>query len=161
MQNERELVSTIFTGWKNYQDLLTKALAPLSPEQLGLRATPKLRSIEENATHIIGARARWFYRLMGEGGEPFADLAKWDRKEMPVRSAAEILEGLLTTWKGMQDAIQRWTPEEWQQTYPDEDAPSYRITRAWVIWHLIEHDLHHGGEISFTLGMHALQAPDL
>jgi len=30
-----------------------------------------------------------------------------------------------------------------------------------VIWHLIEHDLHHGGEIALTLGLHGLAAPDL
>jgi hypothetical protein len=30
-----------------------------------------------------------------------------------------------------------------------------------VIWHLIEHDLHHGGELSFSLGMHNLAAPDI
>ena len=29
------------------------------------------------------------------------------------------------------------------------------------IWHIIEHDLHHGGELSFSLGMHGLTAPDL
>jgi hypothetical protein len=33
--------------------------------------------------------------------------------------------------------------------------------RKWVIWHLLEHDLHHGGELSFVLGMHGLAAPDL
>ena len=27
------------------------------------------------------------------------------------------------------------------------------MTRAWIVWHLIEHDLHHGGEISQSLGM--------
>jgi hypothetical protein len=30
-----------------------------------------------------------------------------------------------------------------------------------VVWHLIEHDLHHGGEVSLILGMHGLGAPDL
>jgi len=30
-----------------------------------------------------------------------------------------------------------------------------------VIWQVIEHDLHHGGELSFSLGMHNLAAPDL
>ena len=32
---------------------------------------------------------------------------------------------------------------------------SLHTTRQWVIWHLIEHDVHHGGEISLTLGMPA------
>jgi uncharacterized damage-inducible protein DinB len=62
----------------------------------------------------------------------------------------------------MQAAIARWTPADWQQTYPGEepDEPA-TLTRQWVIWHLMEHDLHHGGEISLTLGMHGLTAPNL
>jgi hypothetical protein len=30
-----------------------------------------------------------------------------------------------------------------------------------VTWHVIEHDLHHGGELSFSLGAHNLPAPEL
>ncbi|HEX4716084.1 MAG TPA: DinB family protein [Ktedonobacteraceae bacterium] len=30
------------------------------------------------------------------------------------------------------------------------------MTRQWIIWHVIEHDLHHGGEISLILGTHGL-----
>jgi uncharacterized damage-inducible protein DinB len=37
----------------------------------------------------------------------------------------------------------------------------YTITRGWVIWHVIEHDIHHGGEIAYSLGMHGLTAPDI
>ena len=35
------------------------------------------------------------------------------------------------------------------------------FTRRWVVWHLVEHDLHHGGEISQTLGTHGLPGLDL
>ncbi len=28
--------------------------------------------------------------------------------------------------------------------------------RGWVVWHTLEHDLHHGGEISQILGSHGL-----
>jgi uncharacterized damage-inducible protein DinB len=35
------------------------------------------------------------------------------------------------------------------------------LVRGWIVWHVIEHDLHHGGEVSFTLGMHGLAAPDI
>jgi uncharacterized damage-inducible protein DinB len=27
-----------------------------------------------------------------------------------------------------------------------------------VVWHVMEHDLHHGGELSLTLGMHGMAA---
>jgi uncharacterized damage-inducible protein DinB len=162
MLDDQSLISTLFSGWQNYQNLMIKVLKPLSLEQLALRPALGLRSIGDIATHMIGARARWFYMLMGEGGDQFAELGGWDRKGRPTRSADELVHGLEATWNGMQEAINRWTPAEWQQTYPGEepdDPPT--ITRQWVIWHLIEHDLHHGGEISLTLGMHSLPAPDL
>jgi uncharacterized damage-inducible protein DinB len=67
-----------------------------------------------------------------------------------------------TTWQLMQTAIARWSPVEWEQTFSEDHpyAPMV-ITRQWLIWHLIEHDLHHGGEISLTMGMHSLLVPNL
>jgi len=34
-------------------------------------------------------------------------------------------------------------------------------TRQWVIWHMLEHDLYHAGELSLTLGMYGLAGLDL
>src|SRR5574337_139256 len=162
MTETQSPMPTIYWGWHNYQSLIIKALTPLSPDQLTLCAAPGLRSIGEIARHMVGARARWFYQLLGEGGGEFAAMATWDRKGMPARTSAELIQGMETTWNGMQDAIVRWTPAEWQETYPSVDpSEPEAITRQWVIWHLIEHDLHHGGEISLTLGAHGLTAPDL
>lgn len=160
MNEPASMISTIYTGWQSYQTRLTTALTPLSSEQLALRAAPDLRSIGEMVTHMIGARARWF--MMEEDDEALAVFATWDRAGMQTRPAAELIDGLETTWQVMQAAIASWTPVDWQWTSPGEepDEPAL-ITRAWVIWHLIEHDLHHGGEIALTLGLHGLAAPDL
>jgi uncharacterized damage-inducible protein DinB len=148
--------------WEQYQGLLIKALALLSSEQLALRAAPNLRSIGEIATHVVGARARWLHRFLGEGGDELAELSTWDRPNMPVRTAAELVSGLESTWRVLQGALGRWSEadlaEEVERTQAGETE---KLTRRWVIWHLIEHDLHHGGEISFSLGMHGLPAPDL
>jgi uncharacterized damage-inducible protein DinB len=35
------------------------------------------------------------------------------------------------------------------------------VSRSWVIYHVMEHDLHHGGELSLTLGIHGLPSPNL
>ena len=51
---------------------------------------------------------------------------------------------------------------DWAHTYQNDpgDDPAV-FTRQWVVWHLIEHDLHHGGEVSLMLGMQGLAAPDI
>ena len=62
----------------------------------------------------------------------------------------------------IREAVNRWTPDQFAEPITREwHGQMETFTRQWVIWHLIEHDLHHGGEISLTLGTHGLQAPDL
>ncbi len=162
MTEQPSTLGTIYEGWGNYQALLIRAITPLSGEQLALGVAPGLRSVDTTVRHMIGARGRWFNSLLGEGGDELKKLSGWDRRDAPPRSAAELVQGLETTWRLMHEAIARWTPEEWAITYPGEppDEPAV-LTRHWVIWHLIEHDLHHGGEVSLTLGAHGLAAPDL
>ena len=162
MTDPQATLDTFYRGWQHYQELLCTALAPLSAEQLAIRPAPPLRSLGEIVRHMIGARARWFGDLIGEGDPAFTAMATWDRRGMPDRSAAELVDGLETTWRVMHAAMARWTPEEWAQMYegdPGDDPATF--SRRWIVWHLIEHDLHHGGEVSLLLGMHGLAAPDL
>lgn len=158
-------LAPFYKGWDNYQQLLVHALTPLSPEQLALSAAPHLRSIGMNAAHIIGARAGWLHYVLKEGDENLTTLNKRDEPGQPARTAAELVSGLETTWQVIQDALQRWTIADLDDVLHDTGENGEEIeedfTRQWVIWHLIEHDLHHGGEISFVLGMHGLAAIEL
>jgi len=158
-----EDTSTVFyKGWHDYQTLLTKAIAPLTADQLALSAAPGLRSVGTIVCHIIGGRARWFYGMMGVGDQDFARLSQWDQQDAPERGAAELVLGLESSWQVMQQALAIWTPADMQQSYKNDPGDEPEIfTRQWVIWHLIEHDLHHGGEVSLTLGMHGLMTPNL
>jgi uncharacterized damage-inducible protein DinB len=162
LTEDTSTLAVFYNGWHDYQTLLTRAIAPLTSEQLALSAAPGLRSIRTIVCHIIGGRARWFHDMMEVGGQQFAELGQWDRPGTPVREAAELVSGLETTWHVMQEALAGWTPADMQQTYKNDPGDQPEVfTRQWVIWHLIEHDLHHGGEVSLTLGMHGLTAPDL
>jgi uncharacterized damage-inducible protein DinB len=148
-----------YTGWETYQGMLTQALAPLTAEQLALRAAPSLWPIRTLAAHVVAARVYWFHRVLGEGDPAIAPMQAWDDDGMPQRSAAELVEGLETTWRLVADCLDRWTPADLDVTALTRRGNT--VTRGWVIWHIVEHDLHHGGEIGLTLGMHGLPAPDL
>lgn len=154
-------IEAIYSGWHNYQALLIPAIEPLTPEQLALSAAGNLRSIEAIATHMIGARGRWFSPPMGDGNKRLAALSRWDRRGGPVRTAAEIITGLQFSLDYIHNTIASWTIDDWNRSLSSEGVLTPVETRQWIIWHLIEHDLHHGGEISLTLGMHKLKAPKL
>ena len=79
---------------------------------------------------------------------------QWDRQDKAVRNAAELVYGLEVTWTLMRDAFSRWTPTDLvAPIVVPWVGPEYPISRAWVLWHLLEHYLHHGGELTHSLGM--------
>jgi uncharacterized damage-inducible protein DinB len=180
MADDKFTLMTFYTWWKAYQDRLEAALVPLTAEQLALRAAPGLRSIGENALHIVGCRVFWLTEFLGEdGGEKMKVYARWNEVALeapyaswsdvaraldaPAPSGAELAQGINRTWQFMADCLARWSPADMQQTFSDEgddesDGPPAGVSRAWVVWHVLEHDLHHGGEVSLTLGMHGLPA---
>ncbi len=118
MTEDQKLIPSIFNGWHAYQEVMIETTTRLTLEQLALRASPNLRSVGEIAAHIIGARARWFYLLMGEGGDEFKAFGRWDRRGAKIRSAVELVRGLEATWIGMHDAIGRWSQHDWIRVGP-------------------------------------------
>ena len=150
-----------YKGWDTYQELLIKAIEPLSLEQLSLRPAPHLRSIGENAAHIVGTRVGWFHFVLNDGGDDLV-ARNWAHPNQPP-STPELISGLELTWQVIQDGLRRWTPADLDEIFQDtdDDGKVWDLTRQWVIWHLIEHDLHHGGEISLMLGMYGLGGIDI
>jgi uncharacterized damage-inducible protein DinB len=152
---------SFYKGWDSYQALLIKAVVPLSSEELGMRVAPHLRSVGENVAHIISGRVGNFL-VLGAAGDELAPLETWDVQDAPLRSATELVSGLESTWQMIQMALMRWAPADLEDIFVDgqgENAP--RFTRQSIIWSTIKHDLHHGGEISLTLGVHHVEALDL
>ena len=167
MAEDNGTLTTFYDAWKEYQERMKESLAPLTAEQLTLRAALGLRSIGENALHIVGCRCFWFAGFLGEeGGEEMKVYAHWNEAAVsgspvtPAPSAAELIRGLDYTWQRMADCLARWTPQDMRQTFPDDwgDGTIVHLSRAWVVWHVLEHDLHHGGELSFTFGVHGIPA---
>ena len=160
------LPQVVYAEWKRYQDHIQEAIAPLTADQLRLRAAPTLRSLGELVAHIIATRVGWYNYYMLENDPQVAPLGSWDDPDLsqPERNAAELVAGMDTSWQFMQDRLDRWTPADLAHTFPHDDPEwrdRYVTSRSWVVWHVLEHDLHHGGEVSLTLGIHGLQAPEI
>jgi uncharacterized damage-inducible protein DinB len=138
------------------------AVAPLSAVQLELRAAKSLRPVWLLAAHIISARAYWFHATLGEGEgalEDYRDYRTWDDPGQPERSAAELEVGLERTWELIAGCLKRWTAADLDASFTTPKGRT--VSRQYVIWHVLEHDLHHGGELGLTLGMHGVPAPDV
>jgi hypothetical protein len=109
----------------------------------------------------------------------------------PFHPAAELVTGLEKTWQMIEQTLARLTPADLFEVFPPPDeaervrhaklvepalqpfaqmwldaaALSGEVrparSRQWIIWHVLEHDIHHGSEISTILGVHGLPAVEL
>lgn len=159
---------TFYKGWENYHQALVATIVQLSPSQLAFPVAPHYLSIGGLFAHMIDARASWFSGWMGEGT---ADLAHWheerSRDEQAVHEAASLVAMFEKTWSVISSALDRWTPADLEQLVSppashqawlqsqglEEESPH---TRQWIVWHVLEHEIHHGGELSLALGTYGL-----
>lgn len=155
------ILAEVYRGWGHYQQLLVETLTPLNEEQLELRVAPHLRSIRQLAAHIAAARAGCFGGVMAVEPEQLLPYTRWNR-QAPDGPVTVLIEGLQATWRIVDQQLAQWTVTDLKTIFSGiwYDEP-YSDTRQEVIWYLIEHDLHHGGELFFILGCHGLPTPEL
>jgi uncharacterized damage-inducible protein DinB len=178
MTDAARILEPFVEGWLGYQRLLLGAIGPLDAAQLSSKTAPFQWAVWQLASHMAGSRAYWFHEELSEGDEavghmfavesttvpdlPLED-AGWEDDERHPRTARELTEAFERTWAMIDGCLRRWTAEdletEFSRTRRTGEVQTF--TRGWVVWHLIEHDLHHGGEISQILGTNGIPSLDL
>ena len=166
MSDETLSLATFYKGWTSFQQNMVAMIAPLSREQLALPAAPHHWTIGMIAQHIVGNRVWWFQQWMGEGRSELAPIAHWDPAddaETPTLEAPELVAGLESTWQMIAAALARWTPADLGHIFSPPAIMSEAerrqfgdLSRQWILWHVLEHEILHAGELSLALGSHGL-----
>jgi uncharacterized damage-inducible protein DinB len=175
---------SIFEGWDSHQVALVRAISPLTPEQLTWRSSPQLRSVGEIISHIALGRLYWFHNMGAPGSaelarqiapwegektntEELSEIRRWfdaiDQQETAiVENHTELLRWMEASWQMIVTTLSTWTVADLARTYRHlYQGKVYAVSRQWVIWRIMSHDLHHGGELSILLGLQGIDVPDL
>lgn len=142
-----------------------------------LRPGPGHWAVWQLASNMAGGRAYWFHEILGEGDPTVRDMfrvasttvpdlpledAGWEDDEDHPRSAAELVVAFERTWLLVNDRLRRWTEQDLLVEFSRQRrGRTTTFTRAWVIWHVMEHELQHGAEIALILRAHHLPTLDL
>ncbi len=158
-------LAVVYQGWDVFQRDLIKTVASLSSEQLALPVSPAHWPIGMLVQHILNNRIWWFDLWMGEGTPEVAAFMHWEEEEegRSVHSTAELVAGLEATWGMIEQALARLSVGDLVQVF---DPPSSLTeaerqfwgprTRQWIMWHVLRHDIHHGGELAVGMGGYRL-----
>lgn len=158
----KSTLDVIYDNWRGYNKKLQDCIAPLMNEHLSLQAAPGMWPLGQIVQHIVSVRAGWFSGTLQDADKNMREYMDWGQWDSPERSPTELVSGLEDTWAFIESRLRRWTDADCAETFPDEwDGQTYDVSRSWVIYHVLEHDLHHGSEVSMILGMNGLRPLDL
>ena len=145
----------LFGHWAEVRRGLIRALDKLTDDQLEFVPREGLWSLGTVARHIAGAEEGWFRYVISR------ELPKWPvgytGEDYPTVASiksllAEVHARTLATLETVDaDELRRVVDTPW----------GHEISQLWIIWHVIEHEIHHRGEIFLMLGLLGTEAPDV
>jgi uncharacterized damage-inducible protein DinB len=143
-----------FDHWTSVRRGLNKALDKLTDEQLDFVAREGMRSLGTVARHIAHAEEAWFrHWMVGKTEGP----SEYAAEDYPT---VESIKALLAEVHARTEAyLETLDVADLDQGF--ETCWGQRGPLRWVIWHVMEHEIHHRGEIYFMLGLLGMEAPDV
>jgi len=137
----------IFAHWKLVRRGLIEIVEKFQEEDLHFSPFESAWSVGEILLHIANAEQGWFrYAVTGEfdawpGGHTLEHYPTF-----------ESIKSLLTDVHDWTESyISRMSLEDYQRVV---DLPwDEQIHLGWIIWHVLEHEIHHRGELSLILGI--------
>jgi uncharacterized damage-inducible protein DinB len=167
-------LQNLFEGWNGYHQSIVHAVKDLTPEQLLWRPAENFNSVGELVRHISLGRLTWLMRMDAIGSSQVADhISEWKKDSDGNR---DIVEGLIAiteqstelvrwlnlTWGIIENTLASWSVADLSQTYKHTwNGKVYAVSRQWTLWRVMNHDLHHGGELSLMLGLQGIEAFEL
>jgi uncharacterized damage-inducible protein DinB len=146
----------LFGHWIDVRNGLFQALDKLTDSQLAFTPRQGLWSLQETACHIAGAEEGWFRYIVTH------ELSGWAEADFKAANYPTItaLKTLLTEVHARTEAL---FTNDADTTMRQKIKLPYgpEMTIEEVVWHVLEHEIHHRGEIYLILGLQGIEAPDV
>jgi uncharacterized damage-inducible protein DinB len=172
--NSTNSLQELFEGWNGYHQSIVDAVKALTLEQLHWRPAENFNSVGELVRHISLGRLTWLMRMGAPGSAEVAkQINEWvqdsdgnrnivEASIAIIEQPAELVRWLNLTWQIVDNTLTAWTVIDLFQTYKHRwNGQVYDVSRQWTLWRVMNHDIHHGGELSLMLGLQGIEAFEL
>lgn len=157
----------VYSMWPQYNRRLREVIASMTDDQLAIRPFADGWPIWATVGHTAGMRVYWLCDQAGEPGAettPFANAGGvgWEDDLGHPRGPDELVAALDSTFRLIERALDRWTPEMLDDTFTREIGGRRQVhTRSSILQRIFSHEAYHCGELSQTLGIAGLPQIDL
>jgi uncharacterized damage-inducible protein DinB len=151
------LAFDVYHHWEtDLRPFTVSALRRLTPEQLAYKPAGWHSSAWDLAVHLVDCEWHWIYRnaLKRDHWE-----ARWDASQFVD------MDQLLQYWAKIHKVSIEWLQEspitELSRKYPMPYIEFPAATMNWLVYHVMEHEAHHRGQIFMLMRMQGLQPPEI
>jgi uncharacterized damage-inducible protein DinB len=139
--------------WGKVRAGLVNALDLLSDSQLDFTPRAGLWSLRETVVHIAGTEDGWLRYYTAN---------RWHANQFEARHYLTV-----ASLKALLAEVHAVTQQQFAQN-PDAlfaqvcSLPwGAQTSLGWAVWHVLEHEIHHRGEVYLMLGLMGMEAPDV
>lgn len=140
-------LTKVFSHWDQIRKDLISMIDLFHDEELDYVPFPNSWSVREILLHIANAEEGWFrYVVMQE-------LDRWPDKFLieDYREKDAIKAKLSEVHQSTMEYLSTLKIDDLENNI---DFPGgSQLQLGWIIWHVIEHEIHHRGELSLILGL--------
>jgi len=138
-------LSEMFSHWGQVRADLIKTLDTFQTAELAYVPFEGSWSVGQIALHIADCEDNWLHGVVGAEIQPwiFYDIADYPTHEEIKRLLGKARERTV-------NLLAKFTLEDFDRRY--ELPQGQTLPLGWIIWHVLEHEIHHRGELSFILG---------
>jgi uncharacterized damage-inducible protein DinB len=134
-----------FAPWGDIRTGLLDLVDRMEDADLAYVPVPKGWSLGRTLLHIADAEDYWLHCVVA--GSPERWLEKEVGEEPDRATIVDLLAGIHEESVALLGTL---TEADLTRTFAVQDE---RRTLEWIIWHVIEHEVHHRGEISLAFGL--------
>jgi uncharacterized damage-inducible protein DinB len=145
----------VFSNYFTVRKEMVEAVKDLTQEQLDWTAPNHRNSIGHLLSHIAGTECWWIECVAG--GNYDEDGKRFDS----ARTREEILGLLDEQQQVMTEYLERETTDDWDKVFYEIKDRNEKVSKRWLIWHVVEHQARHRGQIFMLLRMQGLDVPDV
>ena len=140
-------VSQQFSHWKQVREDLLSIIDKFKEEELSYVPFESSMPVGQIMLHIGEAEEGWFRTFVSKELEEWPD---FDLEDFPTTEA--IKAQLTLIHARTEKYLESLNVDDLERSI-DHPKRDYRLPLGWIIWHVLEHEIHHRGELSLILGM--------
>jgi uncharacterized damage-inducible protein DinB len=140
-------LSRVFSHWDQVREDLLTTIDQFDDSELLFTPFDSSWPVGQIMLHIGSAEAGWFCYVISQ------ELIDWPIFDMEVYPTCESIKTLLVDIHDMtKSQLASWDLEDLERPIR---LPwnNHELSLSWIIWHVLEHEIHHRGELSLVLGL--------